>query len=473
MRLGTVISKNGVPALESNKILTWIILISTAAYIGVYLCLSFYAHPAADDFNFANKLIQEGFLNSQHSTYLTWSGRYTSTALISGFIAAFDLLHGFWLLPLFLIVTTGASFVALAHSIWKESKPTLTILCYGLSLTALYLSGLPSMSETIYWLAGGITYQLGNSLYVLLLAVLIKLHRGEATTRLVAAAGLLVLVIAGLNETIMLLQTMSLAVMATYAFARKTPQRQRLLMLTLTSLVGAAIVAVAPGNAVRSSYFPAAHDIVFSIKESVRWGAIRFVLWGMSPVLWPATLLWVAATASNVPSAAFRPRFANAGCAALLWLSMLAAMFFPAFWSMGSAPPHRTLSINYMLFLVGWFLMVSLGTSLLPVKKLTFSKSFLCFIAAIFALCLFTTGNGGRALKDLAIAPEYSKQLNERYKRIELHGGQAVELKVPVLSQYPGTIFSTDISTQKDDWKNVSYAQYFRLQAIATTYKKL
>ncbi len=465
--------KDRVPALENGRIATWIILISTLAYICVYICLSFYAHPAADDFNFANKLIEEGFLKSQYSTYLTWSGRYTSTAIISGFIAAFDLLRGFWLLPLFMIVTTGASFVALAHSIWKESKPALSIWCYGLALTALYLSGLPSTSETMYWLAGGISYQLGNSLYVLLLAALIKLHRGEGTTRLVVATGFLVLVIAGLNETIMLLQSMTLAVMATYAFARKTPQRYRLLMLTLTSLVGAAIVAAAPGNAVRSSFYPAAHDIAFSIKESIRWSTIRFLSWGKLPIMWLATLLWVAATASHIPSAASRLSFKSSAFVALLWLSTLTALFFPAFWSMGYAPPNRTLSINYMLFLIGWFLMVSLGTSLLSIKKSMFSRSFLRFIAVIFAVCLFTTGNGDRALKDLAVAPDYSKQLSERYKKIELHRGQAAELKVPVLSENPGTIFSADITTKKDDWKNVSYAQYFHLKAIATTYKKL
>lgn len=468
-----MISKDVVPALESDRIATWVILVSTLAYISVYLCLSFYAHPAADDFNFANKVIEEGFLNSQYSTYLTWSGRYTSTAIISGFIATFDLLRGFWLLPLFMLVTTGASFIALAHSIWKESKPTLSILCYGLSLTALYLSGVPSTSEAIYWLAGGISYQLGNSLYVLLLAALIKLHRGEGTARLTVATGLLVLVIAGLNETIMLLQSMTLAAMATCAFARKTPQRYRLLILTLTSLIGAAIVAAAPGNAVRSSYYPAAHDIAFSVKESILWARIRFLSWGKSPVLWLATLLWVAATASQVPHAASRARFKSTASVALLWLALLTALFFPAFWSMGSPPPNRTLSINYMLFLIGWFLMVSLGTSLLPLKGFTFSKSYLRFIAAVFAISLFTTGNGTRALQDLEIAPEYSKQLNERYKTIELHRGQAVELKVPVLSQNPGTIFSADITTQKDDWKNVSYAMYFHLRAIATTYKKL
>ncbi|GFO64350.1 DUF6056 family protein [Geomonas paludis] len=463
-------SGNEVQELRSNRLTVWIMLLSTAAYICVYIILGFYAHPSADDFSFANKVVKEGFIGSQRSWYLAWCGRYASTAVISAFLALFTIPESIWLLPLFLIVTTCVSFVVLMLTIW-ESRQGLRVLCGGLLLTALYFSGLPSTSENMYWLAGGITYQLGNALYVLLLAALVRLHRCDKANcmKLTVATGVLVAMIAGMNETVMLLQAVTLIASLLIFFAGKSHHRYHVLVLTLISIMGAAIVAAAPGNAVRSSYFPMAHDILFSLRESARSAASSFLSWGKAPRLWLATVLWIAGTASVPRRTGLRVPAIAPVSAGVLWISATTATFFPAFWSMGCPPPDRTLSICYLLFVLGWFATVTLIAYWLPLDKADLPRGGFHFIAALFAAYLFTTGNGAKALGDLAIAPGYSKQLNERYRTMRMFRGQNAELEVPVLSHYPRTIHIADIEPKKEDWKNIEYASYFHLKSIATT----
>lgn len=456
-----------------DKILGLAIVLSLSAYICLYLVLAFYAHPSADDYAFANKLINEGFLNSQVSWYLTWTGRYASTWLITAYLALFNIVASFWFLPLSLILATCASFVVLFLSLPKGLISPRQAVCSGLGLTALYLSGLPSTSEIIYWLAGAITYQIGNSLYLLLLAALVMLYRDDtyATGSPFWAASFLVLVNAGMNETVMFLQSLTLALTVLYAFGKNLRQRYLLLALLILSMAGAAVVIVAPGNAVRSTYFPLAHDFVFSIHNSVLTAARTFVRWSASGPLWLATLIWFPLASVAVRNfTAAKPQLRAIAAAALAWLSLLTLMYFPAFWSMGSPPPVRTLSICYLLFVTGWFVTVSLLAARFRLRDGTFSVAYFRFVSMVFAGSLFATGNGAIAVTDLSIAPGYSAQLNERYEL--LTGGKtgpSSDILVPVLKEFPATIHFTDISSDREEWKNVAYAEFFHLRSIATT----
>ena len=69
-------------------------------------------------------------------------------------------------------------------------------------------------SEDIYWFSGAVTYQLANVLFILLLAVLVRLYFAQSTIEkclLLTASGLLVLFVVGSNETIIIPTTFVLA----------------------------------------------------------------------------------------------------------------------------------------------------------------------------------------------------------------------------------------------------------------------
>jgi hypothetical protein len=370
-----------------------------------------------------------------------------------------------------------SSFSYLFLSLPSARLTLFEAICAGLITTALFLSGVPSPAETFYWLAGGTTYQLANCLYLVLLSVLTRMELGstEIGKRTLWFTSALVLILAGLNETVMLLQSITIMLAFLLAFMRKSRHCRLLLWLLALSLVGAAAVIAAPGNAVRSVNFPLAHDFVFSLKDSILHAGVQFLYWSTSLPLWLATVIWFPFASKAVkPSGAPGLRTRCTVTAVFVWLSLLAAMYFPAFWSMGAAPPTRTLSTVYTVFVVGWFMTVTLIAASMPLGERAFTLPRLRFAAVALAGLLFATGNGATACNDLATAPGYSKQLKERYLMLGRTGTKLSDIKVPALHEHPDTIaiHFGDISADKDDWKNRNYAEYFKLKSVATAWKQ-
>jgi hypothetical protein len=54
-----------------------------AILLSFYLYLSFFCVPAVDDYTFAFLVKDKGLLAAQEYWYTTWTGRYTSSFLIS------------------------------------------------------------------------------------------------------------------------------------------------------------------------------------------------------------------------------------------------------------------------------------------------------------------------------------------------------------------------------------------------------
>src|SRR5688572_30568492 len=69
-----------------------VLAVATAAVLTLLFALSLFAHPSADDFCIAVKERLLGFGDSQAWWYTQWTGRYTSSAAITAFVGAADLL---------------------------------------------------------------------------------------------------------------------------------------------------------------------------------------------------------------------------------------------------------------------------------------------------------------------------------------------------------------------------------------------
>lgn len=463
---------NTVPPVV-DRITLWMLFLALVPYLCIYLVLGWYAQPSADDFCFAGKLSGKGFLGSQLWWYLHWSGRYASTAIITSFIQAIDFIDRFWLVPALLITTACGSFIVLVLTLGRGGLTRAQGMCGGLLLTSLYLSGLPNTAEVVFWLAGGATYQLGNTLYLSLLALLSLCIAKETATRMTwLLAGLVVVISAGTNETMMLLQSATLLLCVAAAYALKSPQSRRLSALLALSLACAGLVMAAPGNAVRTGHFPLSHNLVFSVERSVNWAGLNVLSWSRSSTLWLSTVLWFSAVASLARRRqGFRPGVMTIAAAAASWLGLVTLTYFPAFWSMGGGPPPRTQSVSYLTFLLGWFGIVSLF-AYASRREGGFTPSFVRFIVAVLALSLFTTGNGRGARRDLELAPQYSAQLEKRRDMLAQVRG-AGEVRVPMLVDVPWTIHVTDITTDKENWINEAYATFFHLKSIVTVPRRL
>jgi len=66
----------------------------------LFVILSFFSFPAADDFAYFDQVNRLGFWGAQREWYLHWSGRYTATAVMSIFAMLPDVERYYFIGPL-------------------------------------------------------------------------------------------------------------------------------------------------------------------------------------------------------------------------------------------------------------------------------------------------------------------------------------------------------------------------------------
>src|SRR5205823_13805570 len=71
-----------------------------------FLLLGFFTGPTADDFCYANGLIEVGYFEALKTDYMRWQGRYASSSLLflNGYLDHSAFLNWYWLIPTSLIM---------------------------------------------------------------------------------------------------------------------------------------------------------------------------------------------------------------------------------------------------------------------------------------------------------------------------------------------------------------------------------
>lgn len=96
--------------IKNSGVIKYIFL-ALALFITIFpfLYLSQYNHPASDDFCYSSKARYLGFIATQVDHWLTWSGRYSATAILSFFTIDIDNLFGYRIFPIILFTSFGIS----------------------------------------------------------------------------------------------------------------------------------------------------------------------------------------------------------------------------------------------------------------------------------------------------------------------------------------------------------------------------
>lgn len=445
------------------------------AAIAIFVTLSFFNHPAFDDYYFTVKTKTEGFWAAQINWYFEWTGRYFSTAVLSLNPIVFDFFLGYKLIPIVLIGLLLSSFFLLI----KELMPGLNLTTYFLltfSILFLYLYQMPSVSQGFYWLAGSITYQLGNILFILFFYFLIRLYHSKGSFRMnIIIAIVLLIATIGSNETIMLLTDALLGIIFLIDLILYKNLRKWLIILLITGITTSLIVFLCPGNVARiaseSAEYTSPHlkDLSFSIKASI-FSIISFSWsWLRSGQVALFTLLFIPlafrAKRNNPSAKIFSPPIL---ISLLIYFLLLFLSFFPIHWTTGSEiAAARPVNISYLFFLSGWFYNILL--IVYKFKKNHFSLSYPLFLALISGIVIntiFTKNNISIASHNLisGTAYEYNEQQKARYLSIfQCRNGLC---EVPALTRLPKTIFFSEISYDEKDWWNQIFAKYFKRDQI-------
>ena len=145
----------------TNSHLTFkiIIIFMLIALLTPFIINCFFAYPQTDDFCYSAIARNLGFIKTQYHVYKTWSGRFTSTALLSINPLVYGSLIWYKLVFAFLLLAQIASILLMTCAITKKTLSWQDKFIFVLMLLIAYLNRMDDVRSGLYWMAGVITYQ--------------------------------------------------------------------------------------------------------------------------------------------------------------------------------------------------------------------------------------------------------------------------------------------------------------------------
>ena len=226
------------------------------AYVG------WFSQYMADDYSYAVRLRQFGFFGSQIWWYENWSGRFLATfAMNLGMLLG---PHAAGLVPIVVLLCWIAAGIQAGREValllgFAAPAPIGALL--ALLVIGFATMSAPSIGQSFYWMTGSVTFVLPLVLSTAFVGLVLRATRIPADARrsraLAVCAFLLPFLAGGCSESFVAMQSGMLATFALLAwiYAGTNPRHiLRLLGIGLSGSVTAlAIVALAPGNAVREA----------------------------------------------------------------------------------------------------------------------------------------------------------------------------------------------------------------------------
>ena len=454
------------------------------AVLLVFALLAQYSHPSSDDFCMASGVNEHGLIRHLWGHYFEWSGRYASNALYAIYPIFFGLFDGYKYIPAIVILALQLAMAFFLSALFRVTIYARPVILSSLCFVSIFLLGMMSHASGLYWMAGALTYQSANILFLVMLGLMIRLADRQKQSKNyfnLLTALLLVMVFAiGTNETSMLALT-GIAVLGVAVHLRSGLEILKPWLLILVVVLACfAIVYFSPGNAIRAADFPLRHDISRSINGSLTVGLKILWLWVSNPVLIVSSMLAPFAI-SKLLQLSDRWFIVSKTMIVVLIVCtfiMPVLLQFPAWWSMGGWPPARTVDAIYFLFLLSWYLTVGAVTvrylrkgkwqSIMQPYK-PGAAVVLLLLAGSFTAVALNSKAYQLAKTDLFhLAQPYHEYLNERYNQIEqakTNGQRHLEVQ-DYQQEYPRSIFFNDIMRDQDHWRNDCYAEYFGLEKI-------
>jgi hypothetical protein len=449
-------------------------IVASLLILSAYLYLSLFAQPSADDFAFALKSNEMGFIGSQIDWYLSWTGRYGSTAMLS-IVSWFNILNIYRAIPIILILTSFFSILIFVkhHSI---DLKIMNAVLYSLVILILYLTNLGSLGQTIYWLAGSITYQMSIILYIQLLYLYTLIYSDTNRNHnavLYSITFILLIIAAGCNETILVLLIMTYVLLTLFVLNSNKRNNMSLIIYSTLCLVitgiCAFVVIKAPGNQIRMACFKGNKDILNSLTQSYVFG-IKYLINKMQSLnIWAATCLLLPGTSITLQKL---KNNTNKKYIILLipvfWLAMLFFLFLPSFYSMNEPPPLRTYSVIDVLFYLGWFPTVAIIWYFIDRKLIFIDNKLSIFIAStLFIIWSVTSINTKNVYTDIINGKSFYNQVEDRYSFInDAKLNNKYNLGFAPITYKPKVLHFEDITTDIHDWHNDLYCKFFKLLSV-------
>lgn len=448
-----------------------------------YLLLAFFSVPASDDFLHASLSLDLGVLGFIKHRYLSWSGRYSSDFVISIYnvighkFSQYFLIKFFWIIPLFIIsLYLGSNYIFISL-LTSSNKFKFKLLFSLISLIAILTN--TELNSTVFWLAGGATYGLGNSLFMISFGITIyTLYINQKNLFLCLINLLLILFINGLSETMMVsYTTLIITILLLNIFIFTNSLTRNLLLNNIAylavALISAFIVYLAPGNQVRtsqeSSYY--AGKIILCISRGF-WSTFENVFYWINP-FWFCLVILLVFSITKVFTTQIETLWINRKTFLIIITSLIAALYmsyYTRWYALGWKGPPRSNSTSYTIFL-----MITIILSLYIVKKLNsaslanYIKTGKTFISIIIIFCCLSVAVNYQILKhDLRILKRHYEYYQTIYPLV-IQARSNDDIKLPSEPRVKILRYRHNYLTiNKQNWINTSFSRYFNLNSVVS-----
>lgn len=463
-----------------------IILIFEIITLILLISLSFFTYPQADDFAFANSLNKFGWLGSQINWYKTWFGRFSSTMLlVSASYVNLQILSKIF--PSLIIFGYLFAFYLVSGKLFPDASRQFKLI-FSLTMLLLYVSGMPSLSQGIYWFCGTATYAVVNIAIIIFLSYFDSIKNSKIYISLI----LFGIFIIGSNETAMLL-----LMICVFAELLKDLKNKKLWVMFAVFAVASLVVALAPGNTVRSEIFAGKnHDLLFSIIASVGLALTLIGTWLLNPLVWIAAFLFCRFREKfniSIVLPKEKPVFVI-----LFLLSLIFCTFFPSFWATALPAPERNMNMAHLIFMFLFFYGLNLekvqkNMSVIFKKRPLWCTIFVLWIvvaayfssldmpqkqdvshylknpfdAAKYTMIAYGQNNLYHVYADLFSGRvfDYRKTMFEREEKIKNYKGGL--LCLPKVKRIPKSIVFKDLFEDSGRWENEIYSEYYHLEKVS------
>lgn len=457
------------------------------------LLLGIYNHPSADDYNYAiltyhswseNKSILDLIRSAMETDihyWHSWQGTYSSAFFMSLQPAIFG--DNFYFLTSFfmLIIIYGSCIYFTLSILYKKlHAKRIEAVFIGVFVSFVMVQWMPSAVQGIYWYNGSVHYVLFWGLLLCLITRLICIYNMKPKKKLIRNLIFIVLlgtILEGGNQVSALMGLLCVGGLLIFGIMKKNRIYTICSIITLIFMgVGFYFNISSPGTEIRQSYFTklgVIETMIQSIYNALSyvdsWLNIRSIL--ILVILFPVCYRIMR---RFISSSSFEFRYPL--LITILSFGWICAMLCPPLYATrfpGEGRLHNIVYFSFVALLVlnefyymGWVL------RRIDIKevKVNLHQFLLVIVICFIAISYLKRGtySSYQAVSELYTgeAIEYDKVMMERHEIIKKFQGTEESVILSPLSVRPNLLFFDDITTDENDWRNRSMAEYYGLKSI-------
>ena len=472
--------------LKKNYRLICVLIL--AASLVPYILISFYSRPCSDDYNFSIEMIRmvergENGLFSVIRTawetnmrfYRSWNGLYMSGFLQSLQPGAYLGEQNYFTGTLTIMLTMLLCQYYFIRTLFDVFEIDLKPLLPTCILFAFFIHGMISPIQGLYWFCGACDYIPFLHLLMVDAALILNYYYKDGQeTRYIVLSSLVSLIIGGGNHITSFLHIVILLIFSIASLIRK--QKRAVLIPLVFAILGFLLVVFAPGTRARIAVNES-QDLIVTLIATID-KAFRLVVTGdytlnLRFFVYLVLLTFLASFLRN--SQRIKVLKIHPVILFLLFAMFFCEMLAVPYFAMGTFGAGRIKNIDWMAFtvLIGllWvYTLVWLADRHPSIEQLlgrinSIDKSSLVIVCCVLLVAF--SRNMYAVTKELTdgTAQVFADQYDQRYELMKQYRGseEIIELD-PIIDSV--ILKFDDISPDLEDWRNVSWNQYYKVKAI-------